>query len=187
MAEKTLLSFVESKKANLNINNSKNHPSRWVFYLVEYFLAYILSLFDILNASKLAQGIAKGVLMKNLSSVIFLSLISLNALSAQVIECNSSDLKDKIIAEKTNGAWSGNYAMNGQLNNGAEVRVEQRYLTSKGLAVSLNVDGQKNKLEVVATAMKANVYKGKMFVERVASDGEVLKISKVATCVVNER
>ncbi len=139
------------------------------------------------SSIKLVQEIAKGVLMKKLLSVILLSIISLNAFSAQVIECTTSDLKDKIIASKTSGVWTGNYAMNGQLNDGAEVRVEERYLTKKGLALSLNVDGQKNKLEVVATVVKANVYKGKMFVEKVAMDGEVLSVSKTATCAVNIR
>lgn len=113
--------------------------------------------------------------MKNF---ILLGLMMASSASAAIrVECNSFDHKQMMMAEIQSGVWSGNYAMNGEFNQGATVRVNQRYLTRNALAFSLTVDGQPSKMEVSATAVKAGVLKGKMFIGK-----NVLN----AVCIVRE-
>lgn len=113
-----------------------------------------------------------------MKKMILLGLVMASSASAAMrVECNSMDHKNMMLAEVKSGVWQGNYAMNGELNPGATVRVNQRYLTRNALAFTISIDGKPEKMEVAATTYKPGILKGKMFV-----NGKALN----AICVVQE-
>lgn len=99
-----------------------------------------------------------------MTTILF--LVTANAFAVE-FECKSS--QTRIIIESEKGKWTGNYGQGGVMNDGADVIVEQKYRTPRGLAFSLNVDGQRGKFEVVSTAVKHGIYKGTLFTQQRAA------------------
>ncbi len=108
-----------------------------------------------------------------MKTMFLLSLLALatNAHASNTeIVCTSDQYQILVTGEPL--AWTANYRLLGEDWNTAEVFAEQAYLTSRGLAVSLNVDGQTEKIEVIATfdsallGGKTKLYKGKIHINK---------------------
>src|SRR3990167_1725763 len=56
-----------------------------------------------------------------------------------------------------------NYSVGKYVNDSADVVITQYYKTANALAISLEVDGQENHFEVVATKTAPGIFKGKLF------------------------
>lgn len=89
------------------------------------------------------------------------------------IVCFSENKTVYIIKE--NGVFTyANYEIDGVLNDGADVNVEDGALiTDKNLAISLSVDGQKNKIKIDVETRPSgfpNVYYGSMIFGKQTAD-----------------
>src|SRR5690606_5328392 len=96
-----------------------------------------------------------------LLSLLLLSSLSTIALANTEIYCESKNLTLKIA--KVNDSLSANYAVDGILNTGADVFVEDFYLSERILTASLNIDSQARKIELTAIKNKQNFYQGKIY------------------------
>jgi hypothetical protein len=89
---------------------------------------------------------------------------------ATEIKCVSANRKyDVVLTSTSASSWFGNYAVSGNMNT-ADVIVEKNLSTKSNLAVSLEVDGQTDKIVILANTDKTGVLKGKMLVAKVVQD-----------------
>jgi hypothetical protein len=61
------------------------------------------------------------------------------------------------------GEAYANYAINGNVNDGADVEIEKMHLTDRVFAAALTVDGQKRKFEVVANLVAKGKFQGRIY------------------------
>ncbi len=108
--------------------------------------------------------------MKNL----FLTTIALAALfsysqskPASNIDLNCKSAKYSVVVNQNNGVLNANYGVNGRMNDGAEVILEDTYISDKIIALSLNIDNQPNKIELAVTKLSSGLFSGKLYFGKV--------------------
>jgi hypothetical protein len=101
--------------------------------------------------------------MKNLLLLAFCAL-SFKSFATGV-QCKSANYQ--VMAYDIEDSLMANYAINGVANEDADVTLEQFYLTKKGLALSIEVDGQPSKFEVITTASGKDTFKGTLFTGKI--------------------
>ena len=94
-----------------------------------------------------------------IASILVLSSVS--AFATTTVNCKSANY---IVTVSDIEEFSfANYGINGKMNEGADVEIENSYVSGNILAFSLKVDGQSKKFEVAATKTGASTYSGKIF------------------------
>ncbi len=97
--------------------------------------------------------------MKTFSLLVV--IFSVASAQAESVECRSANYGVRVVSDA--GSILTNYSVRGVDNEGADVGVENFYLTPRILALSLEVDGQPGKIEVYGLRWLGNVYKGKLY------------------------
>ena len=100
--------------------------------------------------------------MKMFIAAATLSLISAAShVNAADLLCTSSSYQI-LVSDLSGDVWA-NYAVNGEVNDGADVRLDQKYISDKIISASLNVDGQPGIFELSVTKNKKGIFTGKIF------------------------
>ena len=100
--------------------------------------------------------------MKTLIAAAALTLLSTSSFANEdQLICKSSNYW--VLLFDVNGSFSANYAVNGDINDGADVNLDQKYVSDKIISASLNVDGQPGIFELAVTKNKAGIFTGKIF------------------------
>jgi hypothetical protein len=101
-----------------------------------------------------------------LCSALFLTTLPppANAAPRTDFVCESANYRIGIF-KGDKGIEGANYAINGVVNEGADVEITQGYLSDRALAFQLRVDGQKNFFELIATR-NGDVYTGSIYTKK---------------------
>jgi hypothetical protein len=97
--------------------------------------------------------------------VSMIALCSLSAFASTTVNCKSANYTINV-ADIEEFSFA-NYGINGKMNEGASVEMEDSYLSGNILAFSLKVDEKSKKFEVVASKSGAKTYSGKIFTDKV--------------------
>ncbi len=109
--------------------------------------------------------------MKTLLTIILASTFSLSAFATTTLNCKSANYAVEV-ADIEEFSFSS-YSINGRQINGADVELENSYISDRVVALSISVDGQPKHIELAAAKDKNGVLKGTLFFG---------KVSQSATC-----
>lgn len=106
-------------------------------------------------------------------SLIILGSMSLSAFATTTLSCKSANY-EIIVADLEEFAFA-NYGINGVMNDGADVDVENSYVTDRIVAMALKVDGQSKKFELAVTKSSQGKYTGRIFTGKSAQNAICLR------------
>jgi len=86
---------------------------------------------------------------------------SASSFATTTVTCKSANYTVKVADIEDYS--SANYGVNGVMNSGADVEMEEAYLSNRVMAFSLSVDGQPKKIEVSVIRSGETSYSGKIF------------------------
>lgn len=107
---------------------------------------------------------------KIILSFIILGSISASAFATTTLNCKSANY-EITVADIEEFAFA-NYGINGVMNDGADVEVENSYVTDRVVAMALKVDGQSKKFELAVSKSSQGKYTGRIFTGKSAQDAK---------------
>jgi hypothetical protein len=103
-----------------------------------------------------------GEIMKKIF-IGFLTLTSISAFAGTEITCKSAKYLVSIMHNSSGRPVLANYAINGTMNDAADVEIERFYKSNRVLAAQLKVDGKSSKFELFLSKNSKGIYTGKIF------------------------